>query len=62
MRVLGANLVGHGNDLRKFGFIDAGIGSCLFQRNKDLFGRDVADQIVSREGTAAKLETERSWS
>src|SRR5580692_716158 len=54
MCILCANFVGHGEQGRQPGGIDPRIGPGFFQRGQDVFGRDVADEIVSGKGAAAE--------
>ena len=54
MGVLDPNVVGHGKNLRQALGFDSRISACFFQRRKDLFGGNVADQIVSGKWTAAE--------
>src|SRR5580692_1208892 len=52
MGILDSNFVGQGKNLRQALGFDSRISACFFQRGKNLFGGDVADQIVSSKGTA----------
>src|SRR5271168_40114 len=52
--ILGANLVGHGQDLRQFCGIDSRIGARFSQCGEDILGGDVSDRWGAREGAAAK--------
>src|SRR5258708_243371 len=54
MRILRANLIRHFEYLRQARGINARIGARFSQRCKDILGRDVPDQIVSRKGASAK--------
>src|SRR6202023_3016055 len=52
--VFRANLVGHRQHLRDPRVVDARIGARFAQSRENLFRGDVANQIVSRKGAAAK--------
>src|SRR5579863_8556636 len=52
MGVLNPNFVGHGKNLGQALGFDSGISACFFQRRENLFGGEVADQIVSGKWTA----------
>src|SRR6267154_3313720 len=54
MRIFHADLVGHFEYLRQLRGIDARISAHFSEGGKNIFRRDVADQIVSRKGAAAK--------
>src|SRR4030095_6935831 len=54
MGVLGSNLVGHGQDCGMAFGVDAFIAAGFFDGGKDIFCRDVADQLVACKGTAAE--------
>ena len=52
MRIFCANLVGHLEHFAQALRIDSRFGAGFAQRREDIFGRDVAHQIVSRKGAA----------
>src|SRR5260370_24410632 len=54
VRVFGPNLVGHSQYLGEPGGVDARIGARFVQRGEHLLRRNIADQIVSCKGAAAK--------
>src|SRR4029077_1682739 len=54
VRVLRANLVGHGQDFAEPRGVNARIGASLAQSRKHLLRGDVPHQIVSRKGATAK--------
>jgi len=54
VRILHANLIRHFERFRQSRRIDPGISAGFPQRGKNIFRRDVADQIVSCKGAAAK--------
>src|SRR5258708_23350513 len=54
VRVFRANLVGHRQHLRDPRIVDARIGARFAESRENLFRGDVANQIVSRKGAAAK--------
>ena len=54
MGILGPDFVGHGKNLREpFGF-DSRISANLFQRRQNLFGGDIAHQIIPGKRAAPK--------
>src|SRR5712692_5885684 len=54
VRIFRADFVGHGQNLLQARDVDARIGERFALRRQHLFGGDVANQIVSRKGAAAK--------
>src|SRR5882762_6175043 len=54
MRIFHADLIGHFEYLRQLRGIDARISARFSEGGKNIFRRDVADQIVSCKGAAAK--------
>src|SRR5690242_1424095 len=54
MGVFCANFAGHFESFRQARGVDAGIGARLTQSRQHIFGSDVAHQIISGEGAAAK--------
>src|SRR4029434_7650210 len=52
--VFGANLVGHGEDSGEPGLLDAGVAARFFNGTENVFGANVADECVTREGAAAE--------
>src|SRR5450432_1363820 len=48
------NLIGHGKNFSQALGLDARIGAGFFQRRENLFGGDVADEIVAGERAAAQ--------
>src|SRR6185295_7435923 len=52
--VFGSNLAGHGQDFAEPGLLDAGVAACFLDGRENVFGANVADQLVARKGAAAE--------
>src|ERR1051326_7441743 len=54
VRVFHANVVSHGKNFGQPRFVDAGVAARFFDGCENVFGTNVADEVVAGKGAAAK--------